>query len=79
VATPDYVHLEMAEAAFANQKHVMMEKPLARTVDECQRMIDAQRAAGTKLMTAHVARFYSHFQKIKGIPGRPYIGSKHWP
>ncbi len=66
VATPDYLHLEMAEAAFDSEKHVMMEKPLARTVDECQAMIDAQREAGTKLMTAHVARFYSHFQKIKG-------------
>jgi len=65
VATPDYLHLEMAEAAFASGKHVMMEKPLARTVDECRRMIKAQREAGVKLMTAHVARFYDVFQKVK--------------
>jgi len=65
VAAPDYVHLEMAEAAFAAGKHVMMEKPLARTVEECDKMIAAQRAAGTKLMTAHVARFYDVFQKVK--------------
>jgi len=65
VAVPDYLHLEMAEAAFANKKHVMVEKPLARTVDECQRIIQAQREAGTKLMTAHVARFYEIFRRVK--------------
>ncbi len=77
VATPDYLHLEQAVCAFEHGKHVMVEKPMARTVEECQAMIDAWRKAGTKAMTAHVARFYQFFQKIKqwcsdGTLGDPY-------
>ncbi len=77
VATPDYLHLEQTVAAFENSKHVMVEKPMARTVDECEQMIAAQRKAGVHLMVAHVARFYSSFQQIKrwctdGTLGDPY-------
>ena len=77
VAAPDYVHLEQAVCAFEHRKHVMVEKPLARTVAECQEMIDAWRDAGTMAMTAHVARFYALFQRIKqwcedGTLGEPY-------
>jgi len=77
VAAPDYLHREMAVCAFENRKHVMVEKPLARTVEECQEIVDAWREAGTKGMTAHVARFYQLFQQIKkwcsdGTLGEPY-------
>ena len=77
VATPDYLHLEQTVAAFESGKHVMVEKPMARTVEECERMIAAQRSAGMHLMVAHVARFYSFFQQAKrwcedGTLGDPY-------
>jgi predicted dehydrogenase len=65
VATPDEHHLGQTLAAFETGKHVMVEKPMARTVDECEKMIAAQRAAGTHMMVAHVARFYSLFQQAK--------------
>ena len=77
VATPDYLHLEQTVAAFEKGKHVMVEKPMARTVQECEEMIAAQRAAGKQLMVAHVVRFYSFFQQAKrwcedGTLGEPY-------
>jgi UDP-N-acetylglucosamine 3-dehydrogenase len=77
VATPDYLHVEQSVAALENGKHVMVEKPMARTVEECEAMVAAGREAGRLLMVAHVARFYSMFQQIKtwcedGTLGEPY-------
>ncbi|MDA0745544.1 MAG: Gfo/Idh/MocA family oxidoreductase [bacterium] len=77
VATPDYLHLEQTLAAFENGKHVMVEKPMGRTVEECAQMVAAQRAAGTQMMVAHVARFYNFFRQVKrwcgdGTLGDPY-------
>ena len=77
VATPDDHHLEQTLAAFESGKHVMVEKPMGRTVEECEQMLAAQRAAGKHLMVAHVARFYGLFQQAKqwcedGTLGDPY-------
>ena len=47
VATPDYLHVEQSVAALENGKQVMVEKPMARTVEECEAMIAAGREADT--------------------------------
>lgn len=43
VATPDYLHLEPALAALKSHKHIFLEKPLALTLDDCDRIIDASK------------------------------------
>ncbi len=63
VTTPDYLHLEQTIQAFEAGKHVLVEKPMARTVEECAQMCEAARKYNKKLMTAHVCRFYSFFQQ----------------
>ncbi len=50
-------HAEIAIAALAAGKHVLMEKPMAPTVAECQQICDAAEAAETYLMVGHVCRF----------------------
>lgn len=65
IATPDHYHLEQTVAAFEAGKHVLVEKPMARTVDECEQMVNAARKYNKKLMVAHVCRFYSFFQQCK--------------
>lgn len=57
VCTPNRLHVEMAVAAAEAGKHVLVEKPLACTVAEADRMIAAARAAGVLLMPAHNLRF----------------------
>ncbi|MEN6545973.1 MAG: Gfo/Idh/MocA family oxidoreductase, partial [Armatimonadia bacterium] len=54
ITTPDHYHLEQTLAAFEAGKHVLVEKPMARTVDECAQMVAAARKANKKLMVAHV-------------------------
>ena len=60
VITPNSVHPELVVKAFEAGKHVMCEKPMANSPAECQRMIDAARAAGRKLMVAYRAHFEPH-------------------
>ncbi|MBP90216.1 MAG: hypothetical protein CMJ64_26495 [Planctomycetaceae bacterium] len=50
-------HHEIALAALAAGKHVLLEKPMAASTEECLRVVDAARAASGKFMVAHICRF----------------------
>jgi predicted dehydrogenase len=60
IALPNSLHAEYTVRAANAGVHVLCEKPMAVTVDECQRMIDACRENGVKLMTA----YRLHFEEI---------------
>lgn len=49
VATPHHLHAAAAHAALAGGKHVLVEKPLATTVADCDRLIDSARRRGLTL------------------------------
>jgi predicted dehydrogenase len=50
VATPDFAHTEIAVGLAEAGKHLLIEKPLATTVGECEMIVAAARKAGVKLM-----------------------------
>lgn len=60
VVTPNALHLEHTVAAANAGKHVYCEKPLEISVQRCQQMIDACKAAGRMLGTAYRCRFEPH-------------------
>ncbi len=53
VATNNSTHAEFTLKAAAAGKHVLCEKPMANSVEECQQMIDACRANHVRLMIAY--------------------------
>ncbi|MEU4142825.1 Gfo/Idh/MocA family protein [Streptomyces parvulus] len=57
VAAPHALHLPLVADAAAAGLHVLVEKPMATTVEDCTRMIDACDAAGVLLAVAHVIHF----------------------
>jgi len=57
VATPNALHAPQSIALLRNGKHVLVEKPMATSVAECDAMIDASRGTGAFLMVAHCWRF----------------------
>jgi predicted dehydrogenase len=57
IALPNSMHAEYAIRAARAGVHVLCEKPMAVTVDECQRMITACRKARVKLMVAYRLHF----------------------
>ncbi|RAK58158.1 glucose-fructose oxidoreductase [Phenylobacterium deserti] len=60
VILPNSLHPEFTTRAFQAGKHVLCEKPMANTPEECQRMIDAGRRAGKKLMIAYREQYEPH-------------------
>lgn len=60
IILPNAMHAEYTVRAAAAGKHVMCEKPMAPTVAECQRMIDACEQAQRTLMIAYRAHFEAH-------------------
>src|SRR5947207_9953147 len=57
LSLPNHLHAEYAVRAAARGVHVLCEKPLATSVKECERMIDAAKAGGVLLMTAYRLHF----------------------
>src|SRR5260370_13714149 len=53
IVLPNGMHAEYTIRGFQAGKHVLTEKPMANTPDDCQKMIDAGRKAGRKLMAAY--------------------------
>ncbi len=74
ICTPTHLHYEMVLSAAAAGKHIICEKPLARTVEQAEQMIGACQQAGVKLLVAHVVRFFPEYAQAKGIVDRGEIG-----
>lgn len=78
VATPNHTHRPVTLAAAAAGKHVFCEKPMARTVRECDEMIAAAESAGVKLLVGQVLRLMPPFVRVRemvasGELGRPVM------
>ena len=65
ICTPTALHLEQTLLAAQAGKHVVCEKPFAQSVEDAQRMIDACKAAGVKLLLAHVLRFFPAYAEAR--------------
>ena len=72
--TPHDLHLENAELAAKHGKHVLMEKPIARTVDEARKLIDVTQRAGITLMVGENFRFDPATEKAKELIAQGAIG-----
>ncbi len=65
IATPNERHRLETEQAAAAGKHVLVEKPMALTADDCQSMIAKCRAAGVKLGIGFQARHHPVHREIR--------------
>lgn len=74
VLSPDYLHEEHVIAALEAGKHVYSEKPLAITVEGCDRIIEAWEKSGKHLMVGFNMRYMSMYQTMKGLIDSGAIG-----
>src|SRR6266480_7051125 len=65
IAAPTHLHHEIALACIARAVHVLVEKPIASSVEEGRDIVDAARRAGVTLMVGHVERFNPAVAAIK--------------
>jgi len=65
IAAPTHLHRDIAIGCAARGIHVMVEKPIASTIEESRTIVAAARRAGVTLMVGHVERFNPAVQSIK--------------
>jgi predicted dehydrogenase len=65
IAVPTALHEEVAMAAMEAGAHILVEKPIAATLEEGQRLIDRARELERKLMVGHIVRFNPAIQALK--------------
>jgi myo-inositol 2-dehydrogenase/D-chiro-inositol 1-dehydrogenase len=74
VVTPNYLHAEIAIAALAAGKDVLVEKPMATTADDCDALLAAERDTGCLISVGHELRQSAQWGRIKSLIDDDAIG-----
>ncbi len=74
IATPPNAHCDLTLKAAQSGKPVYVEKPMARTTEECKKMIEACTAANVPLYIAYYRRRLPNFEKLKALLEEGVIG-----
>lgn len=67
IATPHQFHAEHVKIAAAAGKHILVEKPMALSLEECAQMIEAARQAGIHLVVGHSHSFNTPIQRTRQL------------
>lgn len=78
IATPSHTHREIALAAMQKGKHVLLEKPMAITLDDCKAIVAGARDHGLHLAVGHELRLSSQWGQIKDIINAGTIGDPQY-
>jgi len=65
ISLPNFLHFDSILLALESGINVFVEKPMANTVDECQKISKNVKKSGRKLMVGHNYRYYDHIEKMK--------------
>ncbi|MDJ0332963.1 Gfo/Idh/MocA family oxidoreductase [Planococcus sp. S3-L1] len=74
ICTPSGLHAAITEEVAAAKKHIVLEKPIAMTLDETNRIINAAKINGVKLTIVHPNRFRTVVQEAKKILDQKMLG-----
>jgi predicted dehydrogenase len=83
ICTPPNSHHDIALAAAAHKKHILLEKPMGRSLQECRAMMAAAHEQDVYLMLGHEKRFNVALERIKqiidsGLIGQVFYLVVHW-
>ncbi len=67
ICTQDQMHVEPTVCALQAGYDVLLEKPMAHTLDGCHQIVSAANEAGSQLHICHVLRYTRHFQMLREI------------
>jgi predicted dehydrogenase len=79
ICVPTFLHAEIAEMATQEKKNIFCEKPLAMSIEEADRMIEAVKENNVTAMIGHILRFWPAYIKMRdiirsGVLGKPLHG-----
>jgi phthalate 4,5-cis-dihydrodiol dehydrogenase len=83
VALPNFLHAQATIEAASAGKHVFLEKPMADTLEECDRMLEMVDRTGVQLLVAHSQRYFGSTIKAReilhsGDLGEPIFATDTW-
>ncbi len=74
ICLPTFLHKDAALAAANARRHIICEKPIARTLGEAEAMQAAAARAGVRLFVAHVVRFFPEYDRVKQMMDTHALG-----
>ena len=75
VATPVPMHADIAVKVLEAGKHCFVEKPLAQSVADAERVVDAAERSGKVLMVGHLLEYHPGVRKLKEVADSGALGS----
>ena len=74
ICTPENMHFKPTMLAIEAGYHVLLEKPIAQTLEECQTIGKAAQKKGVLVSVCHVLRYHPYFMKIKELVDSGELG-----
>lgn len=78
IATPAITHYKLAKQTLLRKKHVLVEKPIAKTIKQAQELIHIARDKKRVLMVGHIFKFNSGICKLKSLIEAKKLGKIYY-
>lgn len=75
IVTPDFTHKDIAVEALEAGKPVMLQKPMARSTDECLTIIETAKRTGTPLFVSFMHRYFEEVYVMRDLLAKQALGS----
>jgi predicted dehydrogenase len=77
IATPTPAHYDIARECLAHGVHVLVEKPITKTIEEARSLIKVAESRGCILQVGHLERFNPAIRALGGTLGTPRFVESH--
>lgn len=74
ICTPDHLHYEPAMLALARGYHILLEKPIAQSREECEDIVRFAREQGRIAGVCHVLRYNPYYMKLRELVAGGFLG-----
>jgi predicted dehydrogenase len=78
IAAPVPLHADLAVKVLAARKHCFVEKPLAQSVADAERVVEAAEQAGKVLMVGHLLEYHPGVRKLKEVADSGQLGEMRY-
>ena len=74
IASPDNLHFDQTMAAISHGWHVLLEKPVAESIERCRQISEAARRAKVQVLICYVLRYHPYYRKLRELVRGGAIG-----
>lgn len=75
ILTPDFTHRQVAVDSARAGKHILLQKPMARSSTECKEIISAAQEAGVSLHVSFMHRYFEEVEELRSLLEKKTLGN----